>query len=60
MVTAVRAVNDDASFHLLCGSDAQSDSSGADPASDSTVADGPSMPSTSATATMAAPRRSGR
>ncbi len=39
MVTAVRAVTYHASFHLLCGSDVQSDSSGADPASDSTVAD---------------------
>ncbi len=36
MVTSVRAVTDDASFHLLCSSDAQSDSSGADQASDST------------------------
>ena len=44
--TAVRAVTDAASFHLLCGSDAQSGSSGADPALCSTVADGPSMPST--------------
>ena len=55
MVTAVRAVTDDASIHLLCGSDAQSDSSGADAASDSTVAVGPFMPSTSATAAMVAP-----
>ncbi len=38
---------DDVSFHPLCGSDAQSDSSGADPALCSTVADGPSS-STSA------------
>ena len=60
MVTAVRAVTGDASFHLLYGSDARSDSSGAAPATDSTVADSPSMPTTSATATTAAPRRSGR
>ena len=60
MVTAVRAVTGDASFHLLYGSDTQSDSSGAAPATDSAVADSPSMPKTSATATMAAPRRSGR
>jgi len=60
MVTAVRAVTGDASFHLLCGSDAQSDGSAADPASDNTAADSPSMPTASATATMAAPRRSGR
>ena len=58
MVKAVRAVTGDASFHLLYGSDARSDSSGAAPATDSTVADSPSMPSTSATATTAAPRRS--
>ena len=57
MVTAVRAVTGDASFHVLYGSDARSDSSGAAPATDSTVAD---MPTTSATATTAAPRRSGR
>ncbi len=44
MVTAVRAVTVDASFHLLYGSDAQSDSPGAAPATDSTVADSPSMP----------------
>ena len=49
MVTAVRAITDDASFHILCVSEAQSDSSGADPASNSTLADGPSMPSASAT-----------
>ena len=58
MVIAVRAVTGDASFHLLCSSDAQSDGSGADAATNSTVEDGPSMPSTSATATMAAPGRS--
>ena len=57
MVTAIRAVTGDASFHLLYGSDARSDSSGAAPATDSTVADSPSMPTTSATATTAAPRR---
>ncbi len=50
----------DASFHLLGGSDTQSDSSGAVSASDSTLADSPSMPTTSATATVAAARRSGR
>jgi len=60
MVTAIRAVTGDASFHLLYGSDARSDSSGAAPATDSTVADSPSMPTTSATATTAAPRRSDR
>jgi len=60
LVTAVRAVTGDASLHSLYGSDAQSDSSGAAPATDSSVADSPSMPTTSATATMAASRRSGR
>ena len=53
VVTAVRAVTGDASFHLLYGS-------AANPASDNTAADSPSMPTASATATMAAPRRSGR
>lgn len=60
MVTAVRAVTGDASFHLLCDSDAQSDGSATDPASDNDAADSPSMPTASAIATMAAPRRSGR
>jgi hypothetical protein len=60
MVTAVRAVTGDASFHLLCGSDAQSNGSAAGPASDNTAANIPSMPAASATATMAAPRRTSR
>ena len=60
MVTAVRAVTGDASFHLLCDSDAQSDGSATDPASDNDAADSPSMPTASAITTMAAPRRSGR
>ncbi|DBA72833.1 TPA: hypothetical protein ACH3X2_010218 [Trebouxia sp. C0005] len=59
MVTAIRAVTYDASFHLPSGSDAQSDSSRADPAVDNTAADSSFMPTT-ATATMAAPIRSGR
>ncbi len=57
MVTAVRAVTGDASFHLLCDSDAQSDGPAAGPATDNTAADNPS---TAATATTAAPRRTGR
>ncbi|DBA69815.1 TPA: hypothetical protein ACH3X2_012534 [Trebouxia sp. C0005] len=59
MVTAIRAVTGDALFHLPCGSDARSDSSETDPASDNPVADSLFMPTT-ATATVAAPRRSGR
>ena len=51
VVTAVRAVTGEASFQLSRGSDAQSDSS---------EADSLSMPTTSATTTIAAPSRSGR
>ncbi len=57
LVTAVRAVTGDASLHLLCDSDAQSDGPAAGPATDNTKADNPS---TAATATTAAPRRTGR
>ena len=60
MVTAVRAVTGDAPSHLLCGSDAQSDGSAAGPASDNIAANNPSMPTTAATSTTAAPRRTGR
>ncbi|DBA89805.1 TPA: hypothetical protein ACH3X2_004676 [Trebouxia sp. C0005] len=59
LVTAIRAVTGDALLHLPCGSDAQSDSSEADSASDNLVADNFSNPTT-ATATMAASRRSNR
>ncbi len=57
MVTAVRAVTGDASFYLLSGSDAQSDGPAAGPAIDNTATDNPS---TVATATTAAPRRTDR
>ncbi len=59
MLPAVRAVTD-ASFQLFYGSDAQSDSSAADPASDNTSASSPSVLTASATTTTAAPRRTGR
>jgi len=52
MVTAVRAVTGDASFHFLCGSDAQSYGSAAGPASDNTAAN---SPNTSAMAIMRSP-----
>ncbi len=41
MVTAVRAITGDASFHLLCDSDAQSDGPAAGTATDNTAADNP-------------------
>ena len=42
MVKAVKAITGDASFHLLCGSDAQSGGSAACPALDNIAADSPS------------------
>ena len=58
MVRAIGAIIGDAPFHLLHTSDAQSDSSEAGPAS--SAAGSPAQPSTTATATETAPRRSGR
>ena len=58
MVRAIGAITGDAPLHLLDTSDAQSDSSEAAPAS--TTTDSPALPSTPATATQTAPRRSGR